>query len=97
MKILKADKECRMPAYFKSCIDDISVENGRITTTFDHNILGQLIIFTIDPKNIQAILATQFKDYCFGDSRNGNFNALLGRGIVSVLPSLFKELNGLEM
>ncbi|USP73415.1 translation initiation factor if-2 [Curvularia clavata] len=40
-------------------------------------------IFTIEPKNIQAILATQFKDFGLGKVRNRNFSPLLGHGIFS--------------
>ncbi|KAF2129778.1 cytochrome P450 52A12 [Dothidotthia symphoricarpi CBS 119687] len=82
-KILKADKECRMPAYFKSCIDEISAEKGRLTTTIEQKIMGSTCFFTIEPKNIQAVLATQFKDFGMGHVRNSNFGALLGRGIFS--------------
>jgi hypothetical protein len=42
------------------------------------------MIITIDPKNIQAILAVQFKEFGLGEGRNGNFNPLLGHGIVSI-------------
>jgi hypothetical protein len=41
------------------------------------------MIFTVDPKNVQTILATQFKDFGLGDARNNNFKPLLGHGIVS--------------
>lgn len=44
-------------------------------------LLGKDGFFTIEPKNIQAILATQFKDFGLGDARNNNFKPLLGRGI----------------
>jgi cytochrome P450 len=47
-------------------------------TTFQYTILGTHGVFTIDPKNVQAILATQFQDFSLGDSRRGNFAPLLG-------------------
>jgi len=36
---------------------------------------------TVDPKNIQAVLATQFHDFSLGQTRRGNFFPLLGNGI----------------
>lgn len=45
------------------------------------NLLGKTAFFTTEPRNIQAILATQFKDFGLGDARNNNFFPLLGHGI----------------
>lgn len=41
-------------------------------------------ILTRDPRNIQAMLATSFKDYGMGEHRSANFAALLGNSIVSI-------------
>ena len=49
--------------------------------TYSYTILGTEGFFTIDPKNIQAILATQFHDYGLGHIRRANFFPLLGNGI----------------
>jgi len=46
-------------------------------------IFGNPMTFTIEPENIQAILAKQFKEFGLGETRNANFNPLLGHGIVS--------------
>ena len=35
--------------------------------TYDYHLLGNKGFFTAEPKNIQAILATQFNDYCLGE------------------------------
>ncbi|KAJ4290904.1 hypothetical protein N0V90_010100 [Kalmusia sp. IMI 367209] len=51
--------------------------------TVRQTLLGGRSVVTIEPKNIQAILATQFKDFGLGERRNGNFEPLLGRGIFS--------------
>lgn len=83
-RILKADKESRVPDYLKARIDTACAEEGKNVTTFALKILGSRGIFTIEPKNVQAILATQFKDFGLGERRNGNFSPLLGHGIVSL-------------
>ncbi|KAI9820833.1 MAG: hypothetical protein M1826_000858 [Phylliscum demangeonii] len=50
--------------------------------TFSDTTLGSpRNIFTIEPKNVQAVLATQFRDFELGPIRRGNFDALLGQGI----------------
>lgn len=36
---------------------------------------------TIEPRNVQAILATKFKDFELGDNRKKSFEPLLGQGI----------------
>jgi hypothetical protein len=78
-KLLKADKEYTFPQYLKGCVDAACEENGKVLSTF----MGGESIFTIEPRNVQAILATQFKDFGLGERRNGNFSPLLGHGIVS--------------
>ena len=49
--------------------------------THQYHTMGNESIFTIDPKNIQAILATQFHDFGLGPTRRKNFFPLLGNGI----------------
>jgi len=44
---------------------------------------GLLHFFTFDPRNMQAVLATQFKDFQIPSSRLAGFRQLLGQGIVS--------------
>ena len=51
------------------------------TTTFKHYILGGTGFSTTDPKNLQALLATQFKDFGLGPRRHNMFKPLLGVGI----------------
>jgi len=38
-------------------------------------------IFTVEPENVKAILATQFEDFELGHVRRGNFFPMLGNGI----------------
>ncbi|KAF2176380.1 cytochrome P450 52A12 [Zopfia rhizophila CBS 207.26] len=80
-RIFKADQECRMPQYLQERVDDMCEKEKRRVSTFYQNLLGSGAIFTVDPKNIQTILATQFKDFGLGDTRNNNFFPLLGHGI----------------
>ncbi|KAJ9311861.1 hypothetical protein DTO271D3_7855 [Paecilomyces variotii] len=52
-------------------------------TTYLMNILGTNCIFTIEPENIKAVLATQFNDFSFG-RRHEVFAPLLGDGIFTL-------------
>ncbi|GIC86002.1 cytochrome P450 [Aspergillus udagawae] len=49
--------------------------------TWNQNLLGTWHHVTADPKNIQAILATQFKDFELGPFRRNMFNPVIGKGI----------------
>lgn len=82
-ELLAADREKRVPDYSRERVARVSKRVGRPVTTMRNIIAGEESFFTIEPRNIQALLATQFKDFKFGDSRNGNFEPLLGHGIVS--------------
>ncbi|KAK6527209.1 Protein kinase alk2 [Arthrobotrys megalospora] len=52
--------------------------------TFAISILGKTTITTREPKNIQALLATQFKDFSVGLAKKGPFEPLLGEGIINI-------------
>ncbi|KAF2849382.1 cytochrome P450 52A12 [Plenodomus tracheiphilus IPT5] len=82
-RILKADREFRIPQYLKNRIDTACVDNNRTISTFSQGLMGAVAHFTIEPENIQAVLAKQFKDFGLGERRNGNFSPLLGHGIFS--------------
>lgn len=84
LKLLRADKEQRLPQFLKDRMDNLSTKEGKKPTTVYQNVMGAGAYFTVEPRNIQAILATQFKDFGLGERRNGNFFPLLGAGIVSV-------------
>ncbi|KAF2827438.1 cytochrome P450 52A12 [Ophiobolus disseminans] len=83
LNLLKADKECRFPQFVKGRADTHRAREGRPVTTFRRKILGSMNFHTVDPENVRAILATQFKDFGLGESRNSNFFPLLGNGIFS--------------
>ena len=77
----EADKAKLFPDLMLTRHNNMIKETGRVCTTFKSNLLGQEIYFTSDPKNIQAMLATQFQDYDLGPARRGNMIATLGDGI----------------
>ncbi|KAF2092447.1 cytochrome P450 family protein [Rhizodiscina lignyota] len=70
----KADKACQLPQF----LYDEHVEMG--CSTFAEGFIGDVFI-TYEPKNIQAILATQFQDFEIGQRRRGALLPLLGDGI----------------
>lgn len=49
--------------------------------TWNQNILGTWHHVTVDPKNVQAMLATQFKDFELGPLRRNLFGPIIGKGI----------------
>ena len=49
--------------------------------TFSSRFLTYPVINTIEPENIKAVLATNFKDYCIGSRRKNSFFPLLGKSI----------------
>lgn len=72
---LKADREKLFPPDFAKRVEEIGAN------TFRFALLGTDGVFTCEPKNIQAILATQFQDYDLGPIRRSNLFPLLGDGI----------------
>jgi hypothetical protein len=85
LQILESDRKKRMPDYIRDMQNVVSKQEGRAVSTFQlRRPIRKYDYFTTDPKNIQAILALQFKEFGVGDARTGNFEPLLGRGIVSI-------------
>lgn len=74
-RFTEADKAGRVP---EECVDMFAEEGCR---TFTTKMLGSTLIQTVEPKNIQALLATQFKDFALGDLRRRIFFPFLGNGI----------------
>ncbi|TVY21947.1 Cytochrome P450 52A12 [Lachnellula arida] len=75
LRLRDADKAKLFPVDLTQRFIDV----GAIT--YKYTLPGSHTISTMDPKNIQAILATQFKDFDLGSTRRGNFWPLLGNGI----------------
>lgn len=76
-----ADKAQQFPDMLQQRERDMCELTGRQCSTFKQSLLGQTMYFTSDPKNIQAMLATQFNDFGLGPARRGNMIATLGDGI----------------
>ncbi len=53
------------------------------TTFSGTGLFGLPMMNTIEPKNVQTVLATKFKDWELGQLRNGPFVPLLGVGVLS--------------
>lgn len=75
LQAIQADRKLAFP--------DLLLERNELMgdRTYGFNIMGSNGIVTNDPKNVQAILATQFSDFCLGSLRRNNFFPLLGNGI----------------
>jgi cytochrome P450 len=73
---IKADKAQQFPEFMTRRCE----AEGH---THEYYLIGTHGFMTNDPKNIQALLATQFHDFEIGPMRRGNFNPLLGNGIFS--------------
>ena len=54
---------------------------------------GETWFYTFDPKNLQAVLATQFGDFQQPAARVGAFEALLGLGIVCFATQNIRRAN----
>jgi hypothetical protein len=74
-EIFQADRENVVPSYLHDIYKDVR------RPTWEQNFLGTKAYVTTDPKNIQAVLATQFNDFEIGGTRRGNFLPMLGNGI----------------
>lgn len=51
--------------------------------TFKASMVGRKVVFTVEPKNVQTILALKFRDFELGENRNRALRPLLGYGIFS--------------
>lgn len=89
---LVADKEHLVPELVEKRVVEVSEQEDRFVTTFALPNCGRTHLFTIDPKNIQALLATQFKDFELGTVRRESIHPLLGTGIVSYMQFLMSSL-----
>ncbi|KAJ5890059.1 Cytochrome P450 E-class CYP52 [Penicillium tannophilum] len=78
---IAADKTKTIPLLSERRCQLMSEQEGRFVSTFVMRNLGRDVTFTIDPKNVQAVLATQFKDFELGAPRRRNMHPLLGTGI----------------
>lgn len=89
---LAADREKLIPDLAEKRVRLMSDLENRYVSTFAIRNLGRNHVFTIDPKNIQAVLAIQFKDFGLGAVRHDSLHPLLGTGIVSSMLCWFWEI-----
>ena len=76
-------KTNRLSYAFTSRKNEMSAKIGRDCKTFRIKYPpGETWFYTFDPKNMQAVLATQFQDFQQPAARVGAFEPLLGLGIV---------------
>lgn len=75
---LRADREQRTPDFVAARFEKM----GRYT--WGLSLLGTSNFITAEPRNIQAILATQFEDFIMGTARRTNLKTALGRSIFAV-------------
>ncbi|KAJ5907443.1 hypothetical protein N7495_000125 [Penicillium taxi] len=78
---IRADKAKTIPNLWEERLRTVSEKENRFVTTLVTRNLGRKHLFTTDPKNIQAVLATQFKDFEMGSVRASNIHHLLGTGV----------------
>lgn len=62
-------------------LDEFQQWFRQVGTTFGVNLMGDYVIFTNEPKNIQAILVNKFADFEIGQRRRDNSADLLGVGV----------------
>lgn len=74
-ELFRADSKRLVPEYLQERV----VRAG--ANTYSYEFLNTVTIFSNEPKNIQAILSTQFQDFGLGSTRRNNFLPLLGHGI----------------
>lgn len=73
--LIQADRTNDLPNF----IEDVAKEMG--VHTYVQTSAGTDILNTMEPKNVQAVLATQFKDFELGPIRQGCFHGMFGYGI----------------
>lgn len=80
----RASAEKRFPDFVDEQFTQLCERHGRVVGTIQiPTPLFTNTIFTIEPQNIQTMLALKFKDFGLGINRTINFRPLLGNGIVS--------------
>ncbi|KAJ6041374.1 Cytochrome P450 E-class CYP52 [Penicillium canescens] len=81
LKTREAARKKRLPALAEERIDSLSSQLGRYVSTFRMYQAGRENLFTVDWKNIQAMLVTQFNDFGLGDMRHNVAGPVVGHGI----------------
>lgn len=85
VKGASASRKKQFPDFVEERFNELCSKHHRpVGTVLIRAALFRDILFTIDPQNIQTMLALKFKDFGLGINRTENFKPLLGNGIVSI-------------
>jgi hypothetical protein len=76
VRLIQSNNRGKLLDLIKGRWEIVSKQEGRPVFTFQTHIVRNWLFATCDPKNIQAILATQFKDFELGPIRFGTFSPL---------------------
>ncbi|PYI00297.1 cytochrome protein [Aspergillus sclerotiicarbonarius CBS 121057] len=87
-KSVTAVREHRLLTYMQSRFREMGY-------TFESRTLRNEVLHTADPKNLQAILATNAKDFSIGKRRMTAFRPLLGHGIFAADGKQWEKSRGL--
>ncbi|POR37522.1 Cytochrome P450 52A12 [Tolypocladium paradoxum] len=82
LRSASASRQKKLPEWMEEQVQQLCAAHGRPVGTI--NLRTPFFcdtIFTVDPQNIQAVLALKFKDFGLGPNRTENFAPLLGNGI----------------
>ena len=78
--LIKGYQDMRSKSYLEGTVPRFS----RYGNTYAVKTIGVNTIFTIEPENIETILARNFKDYSVGARRKSAFIPYLGHGIITI-------------
>ena len=81
-RLLAADRRKKLPQeLYKIYLEQGNATGSGAVNTWMESKFGASYYVTVEPRNVQAILATQFYDFEVGDVRNRASKSLLGTGI----------------
>jgi hypothetical protein len=79
----------------KCLLEDMQARFSRVGHTFTSNVLGDVLIFTDEPKNARAVLVTNFADFDMGELRREATFRLFGDGIFNAEGAQWARHRGL--
>lgn len=89
---LQADRDQRTPDFVTARFHAMGKNSSSSSSsggssgryTFGVRLLGTANLLTAEPRNVQAVLASQFSDFAMGRARRTNLKVVLGRSIFAV-------------
>lgn len=76
LELTRENDAGHLPQHIAERFDRLSKREGYEVLTSTTHIFRNWLMATRDPKNVQAILATQFKEFSLGPIRFGTFSPL---------------------